>query len=164
MTRDVGVGLRPAGSIVPLEPRHAAACEAIGRALPAWFGIEDGLRELRRAAERGPGVAALDGAGRLVGFLTVTRHFPESWDVSWMAVHPDHHRRGIGRRLVEALVEEARANGVRLIQVKTLADRHPSPEYALTRRFYSSLGFHRLEVFPDLWDAANPCLVLVRPL
>ncbi|CAA9553536.1 MAG: hypothetical protein AVDCRST_MAG43-1258 [uncultured Thermomicrobiales bacterium] len=43
-----------------IELRHAAACEAIGRALPAWFGIEEGLEAMRLAAERGPGLVALD--------------------------------------------------------------------------------------------------------
>ncbi|MFP9213188.1 GNAT family N-acetyltransferase, partial [Enterococcus faecalis] len=31
-------------------------------------------------------------------------------------------------------------------------------------RFYESLGFSRLEVFPNLWDEQNPCLVLVKKL
>jgi len=150
--------------IARLEPAHAVACEAIGRALPAWFGIEAGLEEMRRAAEIEPGFVALMEPDRMIGFLTVRRHFPESWDITWMAVHPDHHRRRIGRQLIGALVEDARENGVRLLQVKTLADQHPSPEYARTRAFYQSLGFLRLEVVPDLWGPENPCLVLVMPL
>lgn len=160
MTCDVGDAVR----ITRLRPGHAAACEAIGRALPGWFGIEEGLAEMGLAAERGPGFVAIDMKERVIGFLTVERHFPESWEISWMAVDPGHHRRSIGRKLVEALVADAREHGVRLLQVKTLAARHPSPEYALTRMFYESLGFLRLEVFPDLWGAANPCLVLVQPL
>lgn len=150
--------------IARLEPAHAAACEAIGRALPAWFGIDAGLEEMRRAAEREPGFVALMDPGRVIGFLTVRRHFPESWDITWMAVHPDHHRRHIGRQLIDALAEDARDNGVRLLQVKTLADLHPSLEYARTRAFYQSLGFLRLEVLPDLWGSENPCLLLVMPL
>lgn len=160
MTCDASDAMR----IERLEPGHAPACEAIGRALPAWFGIEEGLAEMRLAADRGPGFVALDASGEVIGFLTVERHFPESWDISWMAVHPDYHRRGIGRRLVEVLIEDARAHGVRLLQVKTLADMHPSSEYARTRAFYRSVGFIRLEVFPDLWGPANPCLVLIRTL
>ncbi len=160
MTCDVSGAMR----IAELNVGHAAACEAIGRALPGWFGIEEGVEELRLAADSGPGFVALDASDEVTGFVTVKRHFPESWDISWMAVHPNHHRRGIGRGLIDALIRDARAHGARLLQVKTLADRHPSPEYAQTRAFYRSLGFIRLEVFADLWGPANPCLVLVRPL
>lgn len=160
MTSDVSDIVR----IARLEPAHAPACEAIGRSLPAWFGIEAGLEEMRRAAESEPGFVALMEPDRVIGFLTVHRHFPESWDITWMAVHPDHHRRRIGRQLIEALKEDAREKGVRLLQVKTLADQHPSPEYARTRAFYQSLGFLRLEVFPDLWGPENLCLVLVMSL
>lgn len=146
MTCDVSDAVR----IARLNPGHATACEAIGRALPGWFGIEEGLEAMRLAADRGPGLVALSASDEVTGFLTVERHFPESWDISWMAVHPDHHRRGIGRRLIDELIQDARERGVRLLQVKTLADLHPSPEYARTRAFYRSLGFIRLEVLPDL--------------
>lgn len=100
----------------------------------------------------------------VVGFVTLLRHFPESWEVTWMAVAPAWHRSGIGRCLVEETVAAARQAGARLLLVKTLADRHPSPEYARTRAFYQSQGFVRLAVEPELWDPANPCVLLVRPL
>jgi ribosomal protein S18 acetylase RimI-like enzyme len=149
--------------VAPLESDHAAACEAIGRALPAWFGIEEGLEDLRHCAETQAGVVALAGDA-VVGFVTLTRHFPETWEITWMAVHPNRHRRGIGRRLVEAAVERCREEGATTLLVKTLADTHPSPEYARTRAFYQALGFSRLEVFPDLWGPHNPCLLLARTI
>ncbi|MFT8739106.1 MAG: GNAT family N-acetyltransferase, partial [Lacticaseibacillus paracasei] len=49
------------------------------------------------------------------------------------------------------------------LQVKTVDEGH-YPEYDQTIRFYESVGFERLEVFPTLWDAWNPCLVLVKKL
>lgn len=163
MDTDVRSGAHSGVAIAALRPEHAPACEAIGRSLPAWFGIEDGLRAMRDAAANGPGLVALD-ADRVAGFLTLERHFPEAWEISWMAVDPVRHRRGIGRRLVEKAIAEARSAGACLLQVKTLADTHPSPEYALTREFYRAMGFVRLEVFPELWDPANPALLMVRPL
>lgn len=154
---------RDAVRITALHLEHAPACEAIGRNLPAWFGIEDGLRAMREAAAKGPGLVALD-EKRVIGFVTLQRHFPEAWEISWMAVDPAWRRRGIGRRLVDEAVAQARLAGARALQVKTLADTHPSPEYVQTREFYRAMGFLRLEVFPDLWDPANPCLLMVRPL
>ncbi len=151
----------PDFAIGPLTPDRAAACEAIGRALPAWFGIEEGLEDLRHCAETQEGVVAI-ADGEAIGFVTLTIHFPETWEITWMAVHPDWHRRGVGRRLVEAAVERCRAEGATTLLVKTLADSHPSPEYARTRAFYAAMEFRRLEVFPDLWGPENPCLLLAR--
>ncbi len=145
--------------IVALTPDRADACEAIGRALPAWFGIEAGLADLRHCAGTQEGVVAV-ADGETVGFVTLARHFPETWEITWMAVLPDRHRRGVGRRLVEAARERCRTQGATTLLVKTLADSHPSEEYAQTRSFYAAMGFRRLEVFPDLWGPHNPCLLM----
>jgi len=133
------------------------------RALPAWFGIEEGIAEARGYLETQEGfVAEVD--GRVAGFLTFASAFLESVEITWMAVSPEHHRRGIGRALTEAVVAEARARGASLLLVKTLAAAHPSPEYARTRAFYAAVGFRRLTVLPDHWGPANPCLLMVRPI
>ncbi len=150
-------------SIVPLSSHNIDACERIARSLPAWFGIEEGLQELRHCLETEAGWVALSGE-EPIGFLTVAAPFPETREITWMAVAPEWHRHGVGRRLVERVIEAARSERATLLHVKTLADAHPSPEYAQTRAFYAALGFQRLVVVPELWDPANPCLLLVRPL
>lgn len=150
-------------SIVPLHPTHVDACEQIARAMPAWFGIEEGLQDLRQCLETEPGLVAVCG-DQVVGFITIASPFPETREITWMAVSPGHHRQGIGRALVEALIVQAKDERGTLVHVKTLADLHPSPEYAQTRAFYHALGFQRLIVLPELWGPSNPCLLLVRPL
>jgi GNAT superfamily N-acetyltransferase len=92
----------------------------------------------------------------VVGFITLERHFPERWEISWMAVHPDRHRRGIGRRLVDAAVGRCWAAGATTLLVKLLADTHPSEEYVRTRAFCRAMGFRRLQVSPDLWGRTTP--------
>lgn len=148
-------------TIMPLHPTHATDCEAIGRALPNWFGIEEGLLDLRHVAETQSGFIATV-ADEVIGFVTLERHFPESSEITWMAVHPDHHRRGVGRMLIDATLVACHNAGVSFLLVKTLADTHPSPDYAETRAFYERMGFERLQVFPDLWGPDNPCLMLCR--
>ena len=101
---------------------------------------------------------------RVVGFLTLRKHFPQSAEIHCMAVHPDHHRKGIGALLVHALEHELSCQGVRILQVKTIAEQKECAAYAMTRRFYGALGFMPLEVFPTLWDESNPCLLLVKTL
>ncbi len=159
MTPNAGNAVR----IRPLTHDDTDRCDAIARKLPDWFGIEEGLVELRRSVERGPGYVALS-EETVVGFVTLESPFSETWEITWMAVAPDQHRRGTGRALVEAVASDARAAGVRLLHVKTLAGSHPSSEYARPRAFYGAMGFHRMVIVPELWDPVNPCLLMVKPL
>ena len=54
--------------------------------------------------------------------------------------------------------------GVKFLQVKTVSSDRDCKAYAKTREFYLGVGFTPLEVFPTLWDKANPCLLLVKSL
>lgn len=146
-------------SVRPLNQEDVATCADINRSLPAWFGLEEGLEEADAYLNEHVGlVAEID--GQIAGYLTYSQLFPHSTEISWMAVMKDRHRRGIGRALIAAL--ESRVNPGDLLSVKTLADSHPSVEYEITRTFYRSVGFRDQMVFPDLWDPANPCLLMVK--
>lgn len=49
------------------------------------------------------------------------------------------------------------------VQVKTV-QMGKYEDYDKTNRFYLSLGFKELGVFPTLWDDANPCPIYVMAL
>ena len=72
-----------------------------------------------------------------------------------MAVESALHRRGIGRALVGALEADLLADGVELLQVKTLGPSLADVNYERTRQFYGRMGFRPLEEVPDLWPG-NP--------
>lgn len=145
-------------TIRPLTKQDIPHCNAINRTLPDWFGIEEGLAEAEEYLNIHNGFVA-ESDGRVIGYLTYAPEFPHSTEISWMAVSANFHRQGIGRGLITALID-TRSSG-ELVSVKTLADSHPSPEYAITRAFYESVGFRPLMVLPDLWDPSNPCLLMV---
>ena len=98
------------------------------------------------------------------GFLSLKQHSPFAAELYVMGVLPAYHRRGLGRRLVEASERFLRQEGVEFFQVKTLSPSHPDEGYARTRLFYQALGFRPLEEFPTLWGEANPCLMMVKYL
>ena len=52
-----------------------------------------------------------------------------------MYVRPQARNRGVGRRLVEAVMEVARTRGVELLQLAVVSDNEPA------RRLYARLGF-----------------------
>ncbi len=153
--------------------QHPQAVDRLLRSLPGWFGIEasnaayvESARELPTYLAR-PASAAGNPAGLAAlpaGVLLARRHFAQSAEIHLLAVDPRLHRRGVGRALVAALESDLTADGCQLLQVKTLGPSHPDSGYALTRRFYSSMGFLPLEETTDLWGPENPCLIMAKSL
>lgn len=100
----------------------------------------------------------------MVGAGLVRRHNPVAAEIELLAVPPALHRQGIGRRLIERVVEDLRHDGVELLQVKTFGSSGDSEEYERTRAFYAALGFLSLQERTDIWGPENPCLISVMPL
>jgi GNAT superfamily N-acetyltransferase len=138
-------------------------CESVLRTLPRWFGVESSLLQYVRDTVTFPTFVARE-LEQIVAFLTIREHFPEAWEVHCIAVRASQRRHGVGRALHAHVERWLSERGARVLQVKTIADTHPSPEYAETRRFYASIGYTALEMFPELWGPRLPVLQLVKVL
>lgn len=153
-------------TIRPLAPDDAAACDDVLASLPQFFGNPSGIAQCHEAVRTQQGlVAATD--GRVVGFLTLQQHEAASMEITWMAVHADHRRGGVGGELLERAVSSARANDVRMLFVLTAGatdepDR-PGDNYTGTRRFYRQNGFVSLKEF-TLEGWGQTALVPARPV
>jgi len=139
------------------------AAEQVLRSLPMWFGQEEALRAYVRDTSLLPTFVSTE-QGVIKGFVTLRQHFPQSVEIHCIAIHAPARGQGLGQRLLAQAQAWSVAQGARFLQVKTLADAHPSPEYAQTRAFYERAGFVPLEVFATLWSQQNPCLQLIRHL
>jgi GNAT superfamily N-acetyltransferase len=164
--------------------RSDAAHDILGE-LPEWFGIDRFTHEYVEAAAKFPNyvaVAAPEAAppgsapapaigadgGKIpsedvLGVLLVDQRYPTSAEVHLLAVRRKHHRAGIGRTLMRRVEDDLRAQGVRLLSVKTFGPSASDPDFDRTRAFYTACGFHPVEEFPDLW-ADNPCMLMVKAL
>lgn len=131
--------------------------------VPEWFGLPEANLEYVEAARTMETWVVRNDAGAAVGVTLVVRHFPETAEVHLTVVDRAHHGEGVGTAMLAAVEADARAAGVRLLEVKTLGASHPDPNYARTRQFYARRGFLPLEE-TDLWGPDNPCLILVKPL
>ena len=152
---EVGVQLRdqPIGS--------GSICRTILGNLPTWFGVQESVEDYVVVADRSPTViASLDGED--IGFLTLIHHSPYASEVYVMAILPDYHRRGIGRKMLNHVEGSLALAGVEFLQVKTLSAKRPDEGYEKTRAFYLAYGFRPLEEFPELWSPENPALQLVK--
>ena len=149
-----------------VEITDAKEKQAIARkvleALTDWFGIEESREEYISGSAGWTFFAAKE-EGEAVGFLCLKETGKATVELAVMGVLKDWHRSGIGRALVEKAKETAKSQGYEFMQVKTVK-MGMYEDYDRTNLFYISCGFKEFEVFPLLWDEANPCQIYVMSL
>lgn len=148
----------------PLVGDDVPACAAILDALPEWFGIEAANAAYVAGLATSPGFVVTDGNQEVAGFVGLTLRNHASMRIEVMGVRPDVHRSGIGRRLVDAAIERARADGVRWLHVMTRGPTTYDEDYERTRRFYLAVGFEPLYESLTEWGPDDAALVLVMTL
>ena len=111
-----------------------------------------------------PDVRCLRRVEQFAGFVCPKRHTDFAAELYVLGVKRKFHRQGIGRSLIGAAVNFAKREGLSFLTVKTLGPSNPDLNYAGTRSFYEAVGFFPIEVFPTLWNADNPCLLMIKPL
>jgi catechol 2,3-dioxygenase-like lactoylglutathione lyase family enzyme/GNAT superfamily N-acetyltransferase len=145
----------------PQERSHI--CEKILRSLPDWFGIESAIVDYVKDVSRMDTWAIWDGDDP-VGFLSVNKHNQWTAEVHVMGILKSHHRKGIGKQLLQKAEQSLQAQGFKFLQVKTLSESRPNVEYDQTRQFYLNVGFVPVEEFKTLWGEHNPCLLLLKAI
>ena len=138
-------------------------CKEIIESLPDWFGIPESNKEYITGVVETDFYAAYMHE-KEVGFFSIISHFPQTSEIYVCGILPDFHRLGIGRKLLQAVVEDLRKKKKKFLTVKTLSASHPDKGYAKTREFYSACGFSPVEEFKELWGKENPCLFMVKVL
>lgn len=150
-------------NIIEVASERGKICEELLRLLPQWFGIESALQHYVREVESMPTFVAMMGEKK-IGFISLHLHNKWTAEIHVMAVHPDHHRQGVGRALLEFCQNYLRERNFEFLSVKTLSPSRPHREYDLTRRFYLGMEFRPVEEFKELWGSHNPCLMLIKSL
>ena len=131
-------------------------------ALPNWFGIEESREEYISECANLTFFAAYDDKNP-IGFIALKETGKDTIEVYVTGILKEYHRKGIGRQLFEEAKADAKKQGYSFIQVKTVKIGIYD-EYDKTNLFYRAIGFKEFEVFPTLWDKANPCQVYVMAL
>ena len=139
-----------------------ATIVAMAKLLPQWF-TELGIQQIARDLQTQNGLVTLEDEN-IAGFVTYAIAVDETVaELTWIAVHPNLHRKGIGRSLVEALEEVLVGLGVSALEVSTVADSIEYEPYARTRTFYHALGFSDVRVDRG-WYPSGDDRVLLRKL
>lgn len=149
--------------IITIPSQKTEICNTILRALPDWFGIESAIVEYVSQSQTMPFWVAVD-SEQPIGLIALKQHNAYTAEIFVMAILANYHRHGIGRQLLEYVGHYCKEHRIEYLTVKTLAEENSNPYYTKTRGFYLKMGFRPLEVFPTLWDKANPCLLLAKYL
>ncbi|MBR4199837.1 MAG: GNAT family N-acetyltransferase [Oscillospiraceae bacterium] len=131
-------------------------------ALPEWFEVPESREAYIRESTDKLFFAAYD-AEKVTGFLYLKETGKATAELAVMGVLKEYHRCGTGRALFECAKAAAKEAGYSFMQVKTVR-MGVYEDYDRTNRFYQALGFQEFEVFPALWDEANPCQIYVMAL
>jgi len=95
--------------------------------------------------------------GRIAGF-SIMEFGDERAHLVLLAVRPAQRRMGIGRRLVEWLVESARTAGIASLHLELRAGNEAA------RGFYRAMGFDETIVVPGYYRGRESALRMIRVL
>ena len=143
------------------EAQKMAVVAEVLHDLPEWFGIPESTQAYIEEAKDLQVWAAYQD-GDLLGFVSLSYSSEDCAEIDCLGVKKAYQGRGIGSQLLATLESEANKN-VDFLQVKTVA-QGSNKDYDRTNIFYRSLGFKKLEIFPQLWGPQNPCQILIKKM
>ena len=149
--------------------KHIDACLAIAKELLNRFFNEQGIANMSQDLQKQLSYVALS-SNEVVGFAVIDKKSSQVAEILWMAVKPKLQRQGIGRALINEVAKELSKQGIKLLEIKTLATYKDlvlyEQTYGKTKRFYEKTGFIHIETidpYPE-WEPDNPCAIYVKIL
>jgi ribosomal-protein-alanine N-acetyltransferase len=101
-------------------------------------------------------LAAMDGAGALLGYAGLALNPPDEGWVNNVAVRRDAQRRGVGRTLVTRLLDIAMQAGVKEVLLEVAADNEPA------QALYADFGFETIGVRKGYYQPTNTDAYVMR--
>lgn len=100
--------------------------------------------------------------GKLVGYSCygLIPGSETSYDLYWIAVHPDAQSHGLGRRILERTENAIRRRG----GDQLYADTSGSEKYVPTRAFYERTGFHKAAELADFYRVGDGKVIFMKRL
>ena len=100
-------------------------------------------------------VVAEDAASKVHAYAC---YGPGTYDLYWIATHPDSRGRGFGQALMKYVEEKVLENRGRILVVETSAKE----SYEGTIAFYRGLGYEEASRIKDFYDVGDDRLIFVK--
>jgi GNAT superfamily N-acetyltransferase len=151
-------------SVRAAEGDDVEGCIDVLASLPDYF-TPDTHDQARSGLAAHQAWVAVDG-DRVEGFVLAEVRYPTAAEITFAAVQPERHGRGVGTQLLGVALEALRTSGVELVEVKTLDASAGYEPYVATRAFWERRGFRQIDCIDPLpgWQAGNPAAIYVRAL
>lgn len=148
----------------PLAAEDLGECQAIVRGLPDYFTTDVPEKISKDGRLHGGWVIIDDGA--VAGFAIVERRSTRAAEVLWMAVREDRRGRRLGGTLLDHVLDALGADGVKLVEAKTLDSSAGYAPYVATRAFWEGHGFVQVDAIDPLpgWQPGNPAAIYLCAL
>ena len=110
-------------------------------------------------------IVAPDDDGRVVGaaYFAPEPFADRVWNLYFLAVHPGHHRSGIGARLVSQVEKSLLGTGEQAARV-LIVETSSTIEYESARRFYEREGFDREARVREFYGPGDDKIVFWKSL
>ena len=150
------------------EDGDAAAVAAIVEGLPDYF-TSDVPEKAPRDAERHDAwvlTSADADADAVTGFAVVARKSAGGAEILWIAVEAARRGHGHGTMLLGHVLDHLAADGVSVVEAKTLDASSGYQPYEATRAFWERNGFVYLDMIDPLpdWQPGSPAAIYVAAL
>jgi ribosomal protein S18 acetylase RimI-like enzyme len=80
------------------------------------------------------------------------------FDLYWIAVDPTARCNGVGRKLLNASEDAARAMGGRML----IAETSGTPLYESTRKFYFAVGYENEAIIKDFYTVGDDLMIFIK--
>lgn len=116
---------------------------------------------LRSPAESDVWFTDDDGSGPVgVAYMAPEKMTHGTWNLYWIAVHPDHQRNGRGKAILDHIENWLTRQGERILLVETAG----IDDFEYVRKFYSDNGFEAEARIRDFYEAAVDKVVFRKVL
>ncbi|MGO9343750.1 MAG: GNAT family N-acetyltransferase [Acidimicrobiales bacterium] len=140
------------------------ACKEIVRGLPEFFTIDVPDKIDKDLPLHGGWV--ISDEKHVLGFAIVERRGTDAAEILWAAIAREQRANGLGTQLIEQVLDQLGASGIKVVVVKTLDAKAGYQPYESTRAFWERCGFVQVDTIDPLpeWHPGNPAAIYVAAL